>query len=97
LAAATNIWPVFVTNIVENGSTWSAETYLNCLRPDTFKEGTVKPSAEPNGAQSGGDGATGTGTAGSATPSPTNAASQVGLTAAVIVAGLVFNAAMLFL
>lgn len=97
LAAATNIWPVFVTNIVDNGSTWAAETYLSCLRPDTFKEGTVRPSAEPNGTQSGDDDSTGTGTTDGPTPSPTNAASQAGLTVAVAVVGLIFNAAMLFM
>ncbi|KAG8166675.1 hypothetical protein KVR01_002364 [Diaporthe batatas] len=99
LAAATNIWPVFVTPVMvgNNGSTFTAVTSLSCLRPDTFKEGTVRPSAAPNGTESGGAGPTGTGTTAGATPSPTNAASQAGLTAAAVVLGLIFNAAMLFM
>lgn len=92
-AAATKIWPVFLTAIVENGSSWRPETYLSCLRPDTFSEGTVKPSAEPNGTESG----EGTGTTDDPAPSPTNAASQVGLTFAVAVVGLAFNTAMCFM
>lgn len=96
-AAATKVWPVLLTAIVENGSSWRPETSLNCLRPDTFKKGTVRPSAEPNGTESGDGDSTGTGTTGSPTPSPTNAASHPGLTYAVAMVGLAFNAAMLFM
>lgn len=96
-AAATNIWPVFLTAIVENGSSWRPETYLSCLRPDTFKEGTVRPSAEPNGTESGDGDSTGTGTTDDPAPSPTNSASQAGLTVAVAIVGLAFNAAMWFM
>lgn len=96
-AAATKIWPVFLTAIVENGSSWKPETYLSCLRPDTFSEGTVRPSAEPNGTGSGGDDSTGTGTTDDPAPSPTNAASQASLTVAVAIVGLAFNAAMCFM
>lgn len=98
LAAATNVWPIFVSPIIDedSGSAWSAVTTLSCLRPDTFKEGTVRPSAEPNGTESGGGGSTGTGTTTGATASPTNAASQAGLTTAAAVVGLLFNMAMLF-
>lgn len=48
-----------------------------------------------NGTQSGGDNSTGT--TDGPTPSPTNAAPQVDLTAAVAVVGLIFNAGMLFM
>lgn len=96
-AAATRVWPIFLAAIVENGSSWRSETYLSCLRPDTFKEGTVRPSAEPKGTESGDDDSTGTGTTDGPTPSPTNSASQAGLTYAMAMVGLVFNAAMLFM
>lgn len=80
---------------MENGSSWRPETYLNCIRPDTFKAGTVKPSEVSNGTQS--DDGNSTGTTDGPTPSPTNAASQVSLTAAVAVVGLIFNTFMLFM
>ncbi|KAK2613388.1 hypothetical protein N8I77_000306 [Diaporthe amygdali] len=94
LAAATHIWPVITTTInVYNDSSAQSETYLNCIRPDTFSEGTLRPNATQNGTESGDSGSTGTPTTGGATPSPTNAASRSGLTVAALV-GLGFNAAM---
>lgn len=76
----------------------TSETYLSCLRPDTFREGTVRPSAEPNGTQSGDEGSTGTETTDGTAPSPTNAAaSQTSLTVAAAIVGLAFNAAMLLM
>ncbi|KAI3392634.1 hypothetical protein diail_5422 [Diaporthe ilicicola] len=93
LAAATNIWPVLTTAIGGNGSTLTSETFLNCIRPDTFSEGTVRP---PSSSDSGDGDSDGTPTTGGTTPSPTNVASRPGLLIAAIV-GLGFNAAMFFM
>lgn len=55
----------------------------------------MRPSEVSNGTQS--DDGNSTGTTDGPTPSPTNAASQVGLTAAIAVVGLIFNIGMLFM
>ncbi|POS69420.1 hypothetical protein DHEL01_v212187 [Diaporthe helianthi] len=97
LAAATNIWTVLIATMAEPGSTSEWETSSSCLRPDTFKEGTLRPSKEPKGTEPVDGTPTTTGTTGGPTASPTNAASQADLTVAAAAVGLVFNAAILLM